>query len=67
MPDEKLKATLNFINNEIRTCNMNDVKVHVKHEVLMKSEPITNLRAQEGRIIVAHKAFMAAIFSPIFL
>lgn len=31
---------------------MNNVKVHVKLEVLLKSIPIEKIRAQEGRIIV---------------
>lgn len=46
---------------------MSDVKVHVKLEILLKETPIQNIRAQEGRIIVYQAAFMAALFSPIFL
>lgn len=52
MPDDKFKSTIKFLLDEMRTSNMNDTKVHVKLEVLLKSLPIENIRAQEGRIIV---------------
>lgn len=67
MPQEKLKQTIQYLINDMRTKNMSDVKVHVKLETLLKEEPIQNFRAQQGRIIVYQLAFMAAIFSPIFL
>lgn len=50
--DEKFKASVNWILNEIRTKPISDVKVHVKVEQLLKEEPIMTWDKWQGRIIV---------------
>lgn len=55
--------------NDIETKPINDVKVHVKLESLLKDETkiIKNWKQQEARIIVWQRYAVSAIFSPIFM
>jgi len=49
------------------TNQLNDYKIHVKLESLLKEEPIYDFKDQNARIIVWQSKAIAGIFSPIFI
>jgi hypothetical protein len=56
-----------FLSEGTSVAKLNDIRVHLKLESLLKSKPIKQFIEQKSRTIMWQAYFVAAIYSPIFM
>jgi hypothetical protein len=64
--NEIFKETINMLCGDICLKPISDVKIHLKLESLLKTEPITNWRQGKTRPIVWQRKAVATIYSAVF-